>query len=306
MIAAHVPVMGSEVLQALAPVPGDRIVDATLGLGGHAEQILERIAPTGVLIGIDRDPEMLEHARERLSRFGDRVHLIRARLSHLADAVRGTELSPVQGVFLDLGVCSAQLDDPARGLSFRRPTADTPLDMRLDRSRGETAGTLLKRIDEPELVEILRRGDVPAARRVARALLSGPPLATTGDLTAAIERLRLPERRHHPATLIFQALRIEVNRELSDLDRGLECALEILESGGRLVVIAYHSGEDRRVKSFLRSELRGCICPPDLPRCGCGRSPRLRRVARRVSAGPSEIRANRRARSARLRAAEKR
>ncbi|MFQ5697847.1 MAG: 16S rRNA (cytosine(1402)-N(4))-methyltransferase RsmH [Myxococcota bacterium] len=306
MIASHLPVMLSEVLQALAPGPGDRIVDATLGLGGHAEKILERIAPGGVLIGIDRDPEMLERARERLSRFGDAVRLVRARLSHLADAVRGTGLAPVHGVLFDLGVCSAQLDDPERGLSFLPANAEAPLDMRLDRSRGETARAWLGRVGEPELVEVLRRGDVPAARRVARALLAASPLATTGDLTAAVQQVRLPERRHHPATLVFQALRIEVNQELSDLERGLECALEILESGGRLVVIAYHSGEDRRVKTFLQRELRGCICPPDLPRCGCGRSPRLRRVARRASASPSEIRLNRRARSARLRAAEKR
>jgi 16S rRNA (cytosine1402-N4)-methyltransferase len=302
---SHVPVMVGQVLRWLAPAPGARVVDGTLGLGGHAEKILERILPGGLLVGLDRDPEMLERARQRLARFGDSVRLFRSRLSHLREAIEGAGLVPVDGVLMDLGICSAQLDDPSRGLAFREGEARYDLDMRLDRSRGETATELLARVDERELVDILRRGDVPGARRAARALVDRRPIRTAGELVEAVRDARLPRRRHHPATLVFQALRIAVNDELDEIDAGLEDALEVLGSGGRLVVLAYHSGEDRRVKQFLRREERGCVCPPDLPQCGCGRSPRLKILSRGEGPEPDEVAANPRARSARLRAAEK-
>jgi 16S rRNA (cytosine1402-N4)-methyltransferase len=304
-MVSHVPVMLGQVLRWLAPVPGARVVDGTLGLGGHAEKILERILPGGLLVGLDRDPEMLERARERLARFGDSVRLFRSRLSHLREAIEGAGLSPVDGVLMDLGICSAQLDDPSRGLAFQESGAGASLDMRLDRSRGETAAELLARIDERDLADLLRRGDVPGARRVARVLVERRPIRTAGELVDAVRSVRLPRRRHHPATLVFQALRIAVNDEVRELEAGLEGALEVLGSGGRLVVLAYHSGEDRRVKAFLRREERGCICPPDLPQCGCGRSPRLKILARGEGPAQDEVTANPRARSARLRAAEK-
>jgi 16S rRNA (cytosine1402-N4)-methyltransferase len=293
--------MVAEVLELLAPRPGSRIVDATTGHGGHAEAILERLGPEGVLVGLDRDAEMLAVAEVRLQRFGPAARLFHARFSFLREVVTGADVSPVDGVLFDLGVCSEQLDKTERGLSFRAGGAAVPLDMRLDRSRGETAAELLARLDESELVELLRRGGVPFPTRVARALVAKRPIETVQALLAALEGVRLPRRRHHPATLVFQALRIAVNDELEELDAGLASALEVLAPGGRLAVLSYHSGEDRRVKEFLARESRGCICPPALPVCGCGRQPRMRLVGRGRGPQPAEARRNPRARSARLR-----
>ena len=297
----HAPVMVTEVLELLAPRPGARIVDATTGHGGHAEAILERLGPEGVLVGLDRDAEMLAVAEERLRRFGPAARLFHARFSFLREVVTGAGVSPVDGVLFDLGVCSEQLDKTERGLSFRAGEAAVPLDMRLDRSRGETAAELLARLDEGELVELLRRGGVPFPTRVARALLAKRPIETVQALLEALEGVRLPRRRHHPATLVFQALRMAVNDELDELDAGLASALEVLAPGGRLAVLSYHSGEDRRVKAFLAREARGCICPPALPVCGCGRQPRMRLIGRGRGPQPAEARRNPRARSARLR-----
>ncbi|HXZ84580.1 MAG TPA: 16S rRNA (cytosine(1402)-N(4))-methyltransferase, partial [Myxococcota bacterium] len=187
------------------------------------------------------------------------------------------------------------------GLSFRAGAEPIPLDMRLDRSRGETAAELLARLDQAELEELLRSGGVPAAARVARALGARRPIRTVQELLAALEGVRLPRRRHHPATLVFQALRMAVNDELAELDAGLASAVEVLGPGGRLAVLSYHSGEDRRVKEFLARETRGCICPPELPVCGCGRKPRMRLLGRGRAPEPGEARRNPRARSARLR-----
>jgi len=293
--------MVEEVLELLAPRPGAHIVDATTGHGGHAEALLGRIGPDGVLVGLDRDPEMLAVAQERLAGFGDRARLFHARFSFLKEVVTGAGAAPIDGVLFDLGVCSDQLDSVERGLSFRPGDAPAPLDMRLDRGRGETAAELLGRVDEAELVELLRRGDVPFPARVARALLARRPIHTVQELLAALEGVRLPRRRHHPATLVFQALRMAVNDEEDELDTGLASAVEVLAPGGRLAVLSYHSGEDRRVKEFLARESRGCICPPALPVCGCGRQPRMRMLGRSRGPQPAESRRNPRARSARLR-----
>jgi 16S rRNA (cytosine1402-N4)-methyltransferase len=301
--AEHVPVMLEGVLHALAPRPGGRFVDATLGLGGHAEAVLAAISPAGRLVGIDRDREMLGRAEARLRPAGDAFTAVRARLSYLGDVVRGLELEPVDGVLLDLGICSAQLDDPERGLSFRH--ADAPLDMRLDRGHGETVSDLLARVDRDELREILRAGGVTAAGRTAEALLARRPLRTVGELRDALGGVRTPQRKHHPATLVFQALRMAVNDETRELETALESALEVLAPGGRLAVLSYHSGEDRRVKEFLAREARGCICPSSLPRCGCGRRPRVRIVERGLAPDAAEVRRNPRARSARLRVGER-
>ena len=170
---------------------------------------------------------------------------------------------------------------------------------------GEAVSALLDRVDEPELATILGEGGVPTPRRVARALLAARPLRTVGELLAAVDGVRLPRRRHHPATLVFQALRIAVNGEMQEIDRALAGALDVLAPGGRLAVLSYHSGEDRRVKSFFAREVRGCICPPSLPRCGCGRSPRLRVVVRGAGPSAAEANENPRARSARLRVGER-
>ncbi|MFQ5515483.1 MAG: 16S rRNA (cytosine(1402)-N(4))-methyltransferase RsmH [Myxococcota bacterium] len=304
MMAAHQPVMVASVMQLLSPRPGARIIDATLGLGGHAEIILQAIGPQGRLIGVDRDPEMLHRAGERLRGQAGAVKLVHARFSSVSDVA--PDLEPCDGILMDLGLCSAQLDAPERGFSFSPDDLSAPLDMRMDRRCGETAAELLDRVDEVELTARLREGDVPAARRVARALLEARPLHTVQELNTVLARLPRSRRRHHPATLVYQALRLAVNDELDELDRALERAVELLVPGGRLVLIAYHSGEDRRVKRFLAREERGCICPPDLPRCGCGRSPRLKTLTRVLRPGPDELLRNPRARSARLRGAERR
>jgi len=297
----HTPVMVAEVVELLAPRPGAHLVDATTGHGGHAEALLERLAPGGVLVGMDRDAEMLAVAERRLARFGSAARLFHARFSFLREVVTGAEVAPVDGVLFDLGVCSEQLDKLERGLSFRVGDAPVPLDMRMDRSRGETAAELLERLDEAELAELLRSGGVPSAGRVARALAARRPIRTVQELLAALEGVRLPRRRHHSATLVFQALRMAVNDELGELDAGLASAVEVLGPGGRLAVLSYHSGEDRRVKEFLRRESRGCICPPELPVCGCGKTPRMRLLGRGRGPSPEEARRNPRARSARLR-----
>ena len=304
-MTGHLPVMLDETLAALAPRAGGHYVDGTLGLGGHARALLDCIGPDGRLIGIDRDREMLEAARGRLAEFGTRFRGVHARLSALGEVVRGAGADPVDGILLDLGVCSAQLDDVERGLSFAERARDALLDMRMDRSQGETAADLLARLDEAELAATLRDGDVPAPRRVAGALRAHRPVRTVGDLLDALGSVKLPRRRHHPATLVFQALRMAVNDEADELDSALESGVELLASGGRLAVISYHSGEDRRVKSFMAREVRGCICPPDLPACGCGRVPRLRHVVRGQGSSDAEQRHNPRARSARLRAGER-
>lgn len=301
MTPSHAPVMVDEVLELLSLREDSRIVDATTGHGGHAEQILERLGPNGLLVGLDRDPEMLEVAEKRLRRFGSRARLFHARFSFLREVTAAAGALPVDGVLLDLGVCSTHLDRIERGMSFRVGDAPVPLDMRMDRSSGETAAELLARIGTDELAQLLRDGGVPAAGRVARALEARRPIRTVQELVAALDGVRLPERRHHPATLVFQALRMAVNDELAELDAGLESALEVLAQGGRLAVLSYHSGEDRRVKHFMAREAKGCICPPDLPVCGCGQAPRLRIVARGTKPSPGEIRRNPRARSARLR-----
>jgi len=303
-MSSHVPVMLDAVLRALAPARGSRIVDGTLGLGGHAEALLGAIGPEGRLIGIDRDAEMLARAEQRLAPFGGAFQGVRARISYIADVVRGLECEPVDGILLDLGICSAQIDDDARGMSFRESAAGAPLDMRMDRGHGATAAELLQRLGESELAERLHAGGVPAANRIARALCARRPLRTVGELLEVLRPLRLPRRHHHPATLVFQALRVAVNEELDELDAALEAAVEILAPGGRLVVLSYHSGEDQRVKAFFRREVRGCICPPDMPACGCGRVPRLR--SRPAAAPlPNEVASNPRARSARLRTGER-
>ncbi len=292
--------------------PGSVVADATVGGGGHAAPILEQIAPDGRLIGLDRDPDALAAARERLAPFGERATLIHASFRRLRDALDGIGVDAVDAVLLDLGVSSPQLDEPERGFRFGGDTAgETPLDMRMDPTAGETAADLLARASQQELAGWLREyGELPGAARLARVIVERRrerPLRTSRDLLECIERARVGRgRRHNPATLVFQALRIATNDEIAALDEGLEQAIEALRPGGRLVVIAYHSLEDRLVKNRLRDEARGCICPPEIPVCVCGRLPRLRVMTRRpLRPEEDEVRANPRARSARLRAAER-
>lgn len=308
----HQPVLLDATLAWLALAPGRLVVDGTVGFGGHAEAILERTAPDGRLIGLDRDADALAGGAARLAPFADRVELVQASFRQLRDVLFAQGIVQVDAVLLDLGVSSPQLDRPERGFRFggAEPEA-TPLDMRMDPSTGPTAATLLARASEPELARWFREhADLPGARRLARALVRArerAPLRSAADLLRVVEEARVGgARRHHPATLVFQALRMAVNEELPALAEGLAAAEQVLAPGGRLVVLAYHSAEDRVVKRFVRSAERGCICPPRQPVCTCGRSPTLRRLTGRpVRPDADEIRRNPRARSARLRAAER-
>ncbi|HEY8120913.1 MAG TPA: 16S rRNA (cytosine(1402)-N(4))-methyltransferase RsmH [Myxococcota bacterium] len=308
----HQPVLLEETLHWLGVRPGALVVDGTLGDGGHAEAILERSGPDGRLIGLDRDPDALRIAGQRLARFGARVSLEHASFRELTRVLAGAGTPRLDGVLLDLGVSSRQLDQPERGFRFGTETARaTALDMRMDPTRGETAAELLARASETELRECFREyGELPGANRLARTIAGrrgAQPLRTTADLLAAIRDARIGGgRKHNPATLVFQALRIAVNDELGALDAGLESAIAALAPGGRLCVIAYHSLEDRLVKQRFAREERPCICAPAAPVCSCGKKPRLARATRKaVRPSDLEIRNNPRARSARLRAAEK-
>ena len=308
----HEPVLLQESLELMGLFPNATVVDGTVGGGGHAAAILERTAPAGRLVGLDRDEEALAAAAERLARYGERVSLIHASFRQLASVLADLAIPRVDGVLLDLGVSSPQIDVAARGFRFADATADaTPLDMRMDRSSPRTAADLLASAGEDELEEWLRvYGELPGARRLARAIVAArerAPLQTARELLAVIGEARVGGgRRHHPATLVFQALRIATNDEIETLHEGLEATLTSLAPCRRVAVIAYHSLEDRIVKNRFRDEQRGCVCPPRTPVCVCGRKPRLRVLTRRaVRPGADELHRNPRARSARLRAGER-
>jgi 16S rRNA (cytosine1402-N4)-methyltransferase len=298
----HQPVLLEESLSWLAPGGESLLVDGTLGGGGHAAAILERTAPNGRVIALDVDAQALEAAERRLRPYGDRVQCIHASFRRLGDVLLELGVRAVDGVLLDLGVSSHQLDVPERGFRFAESSAArTPLDMRMDGSASTTAADLLRSASPDELASWFRDyGDLREARRLARAIVAARQqrtLATARDLLDVIRETGAGGgRRHNPATRVFQALRIAVNDELGALAEGLEDAIEALRPGGRLVVIAYHSAEDRIVKRRFRDAARGCSCAPGVPVC----------VTRRpVTPGPDEIERNPRARSARLRAAER-
>ena len=305
----HVPVLLTEVLAALAPRDGGRYLDATFGGGGHASAILEASSPDGRLLGLDRDPAAIERGRARLSAFGERHRLVRTAFDRLDEAARAAGFEAFDGILFDLGFSSDQLDDPARGLSFR---GDGPLDMRLDPDQPETASDLVNRLEVDALANLIYRfGEEPASRRIARAIVDARPVEGTAQLAELIARAAgsRPQRgrRHiHPATRTFQALRIAVNDELGLLERGLDKALALLAPGGRIAVISFHSLEDRIVKRRFQDGARACICPPELPICACSGRARLRLLGRKpTEPGDVELGMNPRARSARLRAAER-
>ena len=297
----HLSVMLEEAMAWLAPKPGGRYCDATLGVGGHAFAMLQRSEPDGRVIGLDRDPAALATAGARLQSFGARVTLVHARFSEARAVLERLEMIPVDGFLVDLGVSSPQLDRPERGFSFR---TDGPLDMRMDPTSGETAAELLRRVDEGELTRIIReQGEERHAARVARAIVEARragPVETTGKLAAIVARA-IPRHEYgkNPATRTFQALRITVNDELGEIERFLDVAADCLRPGGRLVVIAFHSLEDRIVKRRLRA-LAGRGGP------GSADPAVLRLLTKHVVVpGDDERRSNPRARSARLRAAER-
>lgn len=305
----HTPVLLTETIHALQPRSGGKYVDATVGGGGHAEKVLELSIPDGRLLALDADPAALDAARARLAPFGPRVQFARTYSDELLPAAREYGFLQADGVLFDLGVSSPQLDTPERGFSFQ---SEAPLDMRFGPGAERSAAELVHTLTERELRDIIGEyGEERFAGRIARRIVEERgvrPIRTTTQLAELVRRAKPAAHREkiHPATRVFQALRIAVNDELGRLRRALPQALEVLRPGGRLAVISFHSLEDRIVKSFMRDEATGCICPPELPACVCGRTPRLRTVSRRpIMASDAEIAANPRARSARLRVAEK-
>jgi len=285
--------------------PGGRFVDCTVGTGGHAEAILQRCAPGGSLLGIDADPKALDIARQRLAPYGPAVTLVNDNFRHLEDVCREHDFRPVDGILLDLGISSLQLDDTERGFSFR---FDAPLDMRFGPDQSMTAARIVNSFTEKDIAALLKEyGEERHSRLIARRIVAMRPIKTTQELVSAIERLPgMTSGRIHPATRTFQALRIAVNRELENLEDVLKQTLRVLGEGGRLVVISYHSLEDRLVKHFMQEESRGCLCPPDVPVCACGHTPTLRLVNRKALVPTdAEIGENPRSRSAKLRVAER-
>lgn len=308
MPSDHLPVLSERVVELLAPAAPGLLVDATVGLGGHAEALLQT-APGFHLLGLDRDPRALARAGERLRRFADRVRLVEATFDQLPEVLDRLEVTAVQAVLADLGCSSLQLDTADRGFSF---LADGPLDMRMGVD-GPTAAELLERASWEDLVKILRDyGEERRAKAIARAIVKKreqTPLGTTGQLSRLVQDVVGYSRsgRIHPATRTFQALRIAVNDELGQLERFLEPAVGRLSAGGRIAVISFHSLEDRIVKHTLRRLTGRCTCPPDLPVCRC-QPQRLVNVLTPSPVRPddAETAQNPRARSARLRAAERR
>ena len=305
----HVPVLADEIVATLDPRPGETVVDATFGAGGHSSLLAARLRGEGKLIAIDRDPTVAPYFERVRRESGVKSRLLHgefsATLQQLADNGVRADV-----ILLDLGVSSMQLDRPERGFSY---AVDAPLDMRMDPSASYSARELVNEAGEKELADIFKRyGEERYARPIARAIArrrTTQPFERTGDLVETIKAsIPAPARfgEGHPAKRVFQALRIEVNDELGAVERALPAALEMLRPGGRLAVISFHSLEDRIVKRFLRAQEHGCTCPPDFPVCVCGSEPKLRATPRRaIRPSAAEVARNPRAQSARLRVATK-
>ncbi|MCX7825698.1 MAG: 16S rRNA (cytosine(1402)-N(4))-methyltransferase RsmH [Verrucomicrobiae bacterium] len=332
----HIPVMLDKVIEVLQPSPGKTWLDGTVGGGGHAEALLERSSPNGRLIGVEVDAHAdavaglrglegelargfggLEgahgglaglQARERLARFGDRVSLAQANFAEMRTVMNNFGIRAADGVLLDLGISASQIDSPDRGFSFLH---DAPLDMRMDGRLPRTAADVLAQESAEDLARIFRRyGDEPRAREIAEAIVrerSRQPITRTRQLADLVVKIKgRGGRSMHPATLVFQALRVYVNDEIEQLKRGLAAAVDVCRPGGRIAVIAFESVSDRCVKNFLRQMSADCVCPPEFPECRCGQKRRVRLLQRKPwRPTPEEVALNPRARSARLRAAEK-
>jgi 16S rRNA (cytosine1402-N4)-methyltransferase len=303
----HQSVLLSEIVEFLRPSRDDgTLVDATIGLGGHAEALLTRY-PSIRILGIDRDPAALAASAARLEKFGDRVTLAQGRHETLIDILKKQKIESVSGLLADLGVSSMQLDDASRGFSFRY---DAPLDMRMG-PESTTAAELVNTLDERALATILREyGEEPMARGIARAIVNARaegPIETTARLAEVVRTVKKPRFREiDPSTLTFQALRIAANEELVGLDKFVDDAVSVLEKGARIAIIAFHSLEDRIVKRALRRLEGECTCPPNLPVCGCGAKEVVKILTSRpVTASEEEIDRNPRSRSAKLRVGEK-
>lgn len=317
----HRPVMAAEALLQLAVERGGLFVDATLGMGGHTELILRASAQTRV-IGLDRDAEAIELARSRLADFGDRFTAVHTDYRQIKEVCRERNIGSAAGILADLGVSSYQLNTLERGFSFRSSQSSSepgsadfdqhPLDMRMDRTQRTTAADLVNTLNERELADLIfQYGEERAARRIARRIVEArakTALTTTTQLAELVVKAihRKGYWRVHPATKTFQALRIAVNRELDGLDRFVADAVDVLEPGGRLAIITFHSLEDRIIKQALRFQSGHCMCPPNQPECRCGTAKRVEILTRKaIQPSEAEIALNPRARSAKLRAGRK-
>jgi 16S rRNA (cytosine1402-N4)-methyltransferase len=305
----HVPVLADEVREALAVQPGETVIDATFGAGGHSGLLAADLRGSGKLIAIDRDPSVRPYFDSVRKRTGVQGRLLRGEFSDVLAQLAANDVR-ADAILFDLGVSSMQVDRPERGFSY---ATDAPLDMRMDPASELSARELVNEAGERELTRIFKDyGEERYARQIARAIVRRRrehPIERTGELVELI-RSAIPAPARfgdgHPAKRVFQALRIAVNDELGSLEHALPAALEMLRPGGRLAVISFHSLEDRIVKRFLRAEEKGCTCPPDFPVCVCGNEPALRALSRRpVKPSPAELAANPRSASARLRAAVK-
>jgi 16S rRNA (cytosine1402-N4)-methyltransferase len=303
----HISVLPKETMELLQPQKGSRFIDGTLGAGGHSGMILET-NPDAELIGIDQDREALAAAGKNLEKYGDRVNLFHGTFSQMKEFCAEKGWDSVDGILLDIGVSSHQIDTAERGFSFRE---DGPLDMRMNRRNPLSASTIINQYSEEQLKTIFKEyGEVKRAGAVARAIVADrekKPFERTGELAGLIDRVdKVTGRRQSSAVLYFQALRIAVNDELGELERALEDAVDLLAPGGRLTIISFHSLEDRMVKKFFNRLSADCICPPDFPVCVCNTVPKLKVITRKVvTATKKELAENSRAACARLRAAEK-
>jgi 16S rRNA (cytosine1402-N4)-methyltransferase len=296
----HQPVLLDEVVQVLDPKRGDSYLDGTAGYGGHAVAIMQRVGPAGRIILVDRDARAIQQLAER---FGEAAEIMHSNFLRAANRLL-EDGTLVDMILLDLGVSSPQIDNAERGFSFAQ---DGPLDMRMDQSQSVTAADVVNRYNQRELERIIREfGEEPKARAVAKAIVEKRPFATTAKLAQVVRRAALGGGDIDPATRTFQAIRIEVNSELDQLREALPILTKILSPGGRIAVISFHSLEDRVVKQFFDRESRDCICPPKQPICTCGHVASLFKITEKPLTGtPSEVVINPRARSAKLRAAEK-
>ncbi len=311
-VAPHIPVMRDEVMEWLAPKPGGRYLDATLGLGGHSARILELTDGRARVLGLDRDENALAQAQARLASYGDAITCVHSSFRYFEEALDELGWTQVDGIIADLGVSSLQLDSPERGFSF---VHDGPLDMRMDPGSGDApAANIVNKASYERLRKIIwEYGEEPMAGRIARAIIAAreeSPLVTTLQLArvvaAAYPAKRRALARNHPATKTFQALRIEVNAELEEIEEFLDSAVDYLAPGGRIAVISFHSLEDRIVKHAFRRESTGCLCPPEYPICRCGHEKRLKLLFRKpLLPSAEEMRVNSRSRSAKLRVAER-
>lgn len=305
----HVPVLLAEVLKQLNLHRGSTVIDCTLGGAGHAGAALDLVTPKGFLLGIDKDEAAINVAGERLARFSQQIKLVRDDYVGINRIIPQTGLSLVDAILFDLGVSSFQLDSPERGFSYR---LEGPLDMRMDKRAKLTAADVVNKYSQKDLTQVLKEyGEEKWASRIAKFVVEArkrKPLATTSELIKIIKDAvpASARRTKHPAKKIFQALRIEVNQELTHLEKAIRDSVKWLKSGGRIAIISYHSLEDRVVKKTFDDLAKGCICPPQLPVCRCGREPVLKVLTKKpVRPSEEEIKANRRSRSAKLRVAEK-